>query len=171
MRRARWRAFLFKRSHPAQQRGRCLAVVHGAAVSRRMCWRTLSSAGSSNFSPTAPFSWWSCAAEKGKARTEKEATKITRARLTSSAVAPWIAGQWGQGGITGCHNDARRRELFRSRAENLKTRLSDRQSENLRPTTNVKTLTTSGQRVPFSFRSSRSWALQQSACLKCMFQK
>jgi hypothetical protein len=48
---------------------------------------------------------------------KNQATKITRARLTSSAVAPWIAGQWGQGGITGCRYDARRQELFLRRAK------------------------------------------------------
>ena len=50
-------------------------------------------------------------------RAENQETKITRARLTSSTVAPWIAGQWGQGGITGCRDDAWRQELFLHRAE------------------------------------------------------
>jgi len=50
-------------------------------------------------------------------RAEKRGIKITRARLTSSTAAPWIAGQWGQGGITGCRDDARRQELFLSRAK------------------------------------------------------
>jgi hypothetical protein len=45
-------------------------------------------------------------------RAEEAGAKITRARLTSSTAAPWIAGQWGQGGITGCRDDSRRHELF-----------------------------------------------------------
>jgi hypothetical protein len=62
-------------------------------------------------------------------RPELETASCKRPRKKQGAtgittVAPYVAGLWGRG-MTGCRNDARRRDSFREEAKLFNTRLSD----------------------------------------------